>query len=135
MSLALRRPLRIWWLALRLAGSLWWDARPWTYPGGWTPERRAQRARRLARWLAQQFLQLGSAFIKLGQLLSARPDVLPAELVEELAVLQDRVPSFPFAVVQDLLQRELEERCAEIIDLEEEPLDRKSTRLNSSHRT
>jgi predicted unusual protein kinase regulating ubiquinone biosynthesis (AarF/ABC1/UbiB family) len=121
-ALRLWRPLRIWWLALGLALGLWWNAQAWSYPGGVTPERRARRSRRLARWLTQQFLQLGSAFIKLGQLLSARPDVLPAELVEELAQLQDRVPAFPFAVVQDLLERELGERCAEIIDLESEPL-------------
>ncbi len=118
----IRRPLRIWWLALRLAVGLWWNGQAWTYPGGVTPERRALRARRLARWLTGQFLQLGSAFIKLGQLLSARPDVLPAELVEELAQLQDRVPAFPFPVVQDLLEQELGERCAEIVDLESEPL-------------
>jgi predicted unusual protein kinase regulating ubiquinone biosynthesis (AarF/ABC1/UbiB family) len=118
----IRRPLRIWWLAVRLALVLWWDGQRWTYPGGFTPQRRARRASRVARWLTHQFLELGSAFIKLGQLLSARPDVLPAELVEELAQLQDRVPAFPFAMVQDLLQQELGERCAEIIDLQEEPL-------------
>ena len=121
-ALRLWRPLRIWWFALRLALGLWWNGQSWSYPGGVTTERRAQRSRRLARWLTQQFLQLGSAFIKLGQLLSARPDVLPAEFVEELAHLQDRVPAFPFAVVQDLLEQELGERCAEIIDLESEPL-------------
>ena len=116
------RPLRIWWLALGLALGLWWDGLAWTYPGGVTPERRARRSRRRARWLTEQFLQLGSAFIKLGQLLSARPDVLPAELVEELAQLQDRVPAFSFDVVQALLEQELGERCAEIIDLEPVPL-------------
>ena len=116
------RPLRIWWLALGLALGLWWDGQPWSYPGGVTPERRARRARSRARWLTEQFLQLGSAFIKLGQLLSARPDVLPAELVEELAQLQDRVPAFSFEVVQALLEQELGERCAEIIDLEPVPL-------------
>lgn len=116
------RPLRIWWLAFGLALGLWWDGQPWSYPGGVTPERRARRARSRARWLTEQFLQLGSAFIKLGQLLSARPDVLPAELVEELAQLQDRVPAFSFEVVQALLEQELGERCAEIIDLEPVPL-------------
>ncbi|MEI7953335.1 MAG: AarF/ABC1/UbiB kinase family protein, partial [Synechococcaceae cyanobacterium ELA182] len=60
--------------------------------------------------------------IKLGQLLSARPDVLPADVVEELAHLQDQVPAFPFAVVQATLEAELGDRCAEIIDLEELPL-------------
>nr|WP_228009124.1 AarF/ABC1/UbiB kinase family protein [Cyanobium sp. LEGE 06113] len=114
--------MRIWWLALRLSAGLWWDGKGWTYPGGPTPERRSRRARRRARWLTREFLALGSAFIKLGQLLSARPDVLPPELVEELASLQDQVPAFPFAVVQALLEEELGERCAEIIDLEELPL-------------
>ena len=116
------RPLRIWYLVVQLLAGLWWDGRSWTYPGGRTPERQAARQRRRARWLTAQFLQLGSAFIKLGQLLSARPDVLPAEVVEELAHLQDRVPAFPFAVVETLLERELGERRAEIIDLEVDPL-------------
>jgi predicted unusual protein kinase regulating ubiquinone biosynthesis (AarF/ABC1/UbiB family) len=118
----LTRPLRIWWLASRLLAGLWWDGQRWTYRGGPTPERRAERQRRRARWLVGEFLALGSAFIKLGQLLSARPDVLPADVVEEFARLQDRVPSFPFSVVEELLSQELGERCAEIIDLEVEPL-------------
>jgi predicted unusual protein kinase regulating ubiquinone biosynthesis (AarF/ABC1/UbiB family) len=118
----IRRPLRIWWVALRLLAGIWWEGQRWTYPGGWTEERQRLRARRRAHWLAARFLELGSAFIKLGQLLSARPDVLPAELVEELAHLQDKVPSFPFTVVQERLEQELGERCAEIIDIEEEPL-------------
>ena len=98
------RPLRIWWLVLRLLTSLWWNSRSWTYPGGMTPLRQAERQRQLAHWLTNQFLHLGSAFIKVGQLLSARPDVLPAEVVEELASLQDRVPAFPFAVVESILE-------------------------------
>ena len=118
----LTRPLRIWGLASRLLVGLWWDGQRWTYRGGPTPQRRAERQRRRARWLAGEFLALGSAFIKLGQLLSARPDVLPADVVEEFARLQDRVPSFPFPVVEELLSQELGERCAEIIDLEVEPL-------------
>ncbi|MFM7087763.1 MAG: ABC1 kinase family protein [Cyanobium sp.] len=118
----IHRPLQIWWLALRLLAVLWWDCQDWTYRGGVSPERRATRQRRLARWLTDEFLTLGSAFIKLGQLLSARPDVLPADVVKEFARLQDRVPSFPFAVVEELLSQELAERCNEIIDLEVEPL-------------
>ncbi|MFN9643684.1 MAG: AarF/UbiB family protein, partial [Cyanobacteriota bacterium] len=116
------RPLSIWWLVLRLLLSLWWNGRRWTYPGGLTAERQAQRQRQLASWLTEQFLGLGSAFIKVGQLLSARPDVLPAEVVEELARLQDRVPSFPFPVVESILEQELGQRRLEIIDLEVDPL-------------
>ena len=113
---------RIWRLAIELMLGLWWDSRRWSYPGGFTAERQAARQRRRARWLTGRFLELGSAFIKVGQLLSARPDVLPAAVVEELAHLQDRVPAFPFAVVQERLEQELGERCSEIIDLEERPL-------------
>ena len=122
LPLLVLRPLRIWWVALALMVGLWWDGQAWTYPGGVTLERQNQRRRSLARWLTREFLALGSAFIKLGQLLSARPDVLPAELVEELAHLQDRVPAFAFDVVQALLEQELGDRCAEIIDLEPTPL-------------
>jgi len=121
-DLAVLRPLRIWWVAAALVGGLWWDGQAWTYPGGVTSERQARRRSRRARWITRQFLALGSAFIKLGQLLSARPDVLPAELVEELARLQDQVPAFGFDVVQGLLEQELGDRCAEIVDLEEIPL-------------
>ena len=118
----LGRSLRIWRAVLQLLLGLWWDAASWTYPGGVSDERRAARQRRRARWLTAELLQLGSAFIKLGQLLSARPDVLPAGYVEELAHLQDQVPSFPFSTAQALLEQELGERCAEIVDLEVLPL-------------
>jgi len=116
------RVLRIWSAVLQLLLWLWLDARDWSYPGGATAERRAARQRRRARWLTAELLTLGSAFIKLGQLLSARPDVLPASWVEELSRLQDSVPAFSFQTAQALLEQELGERCAEIIDLDPEPL-------------
>ncbi|MCP9839176.1 AarF/ABC1/UbiB kinase family protein [Synechococcus sp. J7-Johnson] len=119
---ALARSLRIWSAVLSLVAGLWWDGKDWTYPGGVSEQRRQVRQQRRARWLTNELISLGSAFIKLGQLLSARPDVLPAGYVEELAHLQDRVPAFPFVTVQALLEQELGERCAEIIDLEEQPL-------------
>ena len=116
------RGLQIWRVVLTLICLLWWDGRRWTYPGGFSPERGEARQRRRARWLTAEFLQLGSAFIKLGQLLSARPDVLPAGWVSELAALQDKVPAFSFSRAQALLEQELGERCAEIIDLDEQPI-------------
>ena len=116
------RVLRIWSAVLQLLFWLWLDGKAWSYRGGATAERRAARQRRRARWLTAELLELGSAFIKLGQLLSARPDVLPASWVDELARLQDSVPAFSFSTAQALLEQELGERCAEIIDLEEVPL-------------
>ena len=118
----LLRALRIWRSVLTLLLLLWWDAQSWTYPGGANAELREQRQRQRAHWLTAELLRLGSAFIKLGQLLSARPDILPAGWVAELAALQDSVPAFGFAEVQTVLEQELGQRCAEVIDLDPEPL-------------
>ena len=119
---ALARSLRIWSVVVQLLARLWWDGRPWTYPGGPTPERQERRQGRLAAWLVAELLGLGSAFIKLGQLLSARPDLLPAAWVEQLSQLQDRVPAFPFPQAEELLETELGLRCREIIEIEPVPL-------------
>ena len=116
------RALRIWRTILGLVVLLWWDGCSWSYLKGCTEARRASRQRQRAHWLTIELLTLGSAFIKIGQLLSARPDVLPAEWVNELSSLQDRVPSFPFWQVQNLLKQELGNRCAEIDSLDEQPL-------------
>jgi len=51
--------------------------------------------------------ELGPTFVKLGQLLSTRPDVIPKSYVLEFAKLQDMVPSFPFAGVREQLRHEL----------------------------
>ena len=116
------RVLRIWSAVFQLLLWLWLDARNWSYPGGVSEARRAARQRRRARWLTAELLELGSAFIKLGQLLSARPDVLPSSWVDELSRLQDSVPAFSFETAQALLEQELGDRCAEIIDLDPDPL-------------
>jgi predicted unusual protein kinase regulating ubiquinone biosynthesis (AarF/ABC1/UbiB family) len=116
------RALVIWRGVLTLLLLLWWDGQAWTYRGGATPERRAERQKKRAQWLTHQLLELGSAFIKLGQLLSSRPDILPAGWVSELASLQDNVPAFGFDRVQTVLEEELGQRCAEVIDLDPQPL-------------
>lgn len=51
--------------------------------------------------------ELGPTFVKLGQILSTRPDLLPRDYIEELEKLQDTVPPFPFPQVEELLEREL----------------------------
>nr|WP_244995510.1 AarF/ABC1/UbiB kinase family protein [Halomicroarcula pellucida] len=63
---------------------------------------------RRARKLKQTFVDLGPAFIKLGQMLSTRPDALPAEYIEVLSELQDKVPPDPWADIEPLLERELD---------------------------
>lgn len=51
--------------------------------------------------------ELGPTFIKLGQLLSTRPDIVPVAFVHEFEKLQDNVPSFSFEEVKEQVEREL----------------------------
>jgi ubiquinone biosynthesis protein len=51
--------------------------------------------------------ELGPTFIKLGQLLSTRSDIIPAAFIEELSLLQDSVPSIPFEEITRQIEREL----------------------------
>jgi ubiquinone biosynthesis protein len=51
--------------------------------------------------------ELGPAFVKLGQMLSTRPDLLPAEWVNAFARLQDRVPPFPAAQARAVVREQL----------------------------
>ncbi|NLX19227.1 MAG: AarF/ABC1/UbiB kinase family protein, partial [Desulfobulbus sp.] len=53
------------------------------------------------------FEELGPTFIKLGQLLSTRPDLIPADFLGELAKLQDDIPPFSEEEVRDILREEL----------------------------
>lgn len=53
------------------------------------------------------FEELGTAFIKVGQLLSTRPDLLPPEYIAELSKLQDATPPAPYAQVAVVLEAEL----------------------------
>lgn len=60
-----------------------------------------------ARRLLLALQELGPTFIKLGQVISTRADLLPPEYIEELRKLQDAVPSFPFEQAQQMVEREL----------------------------
>ncbi|WP_049898832.1 ABC1 kinase family protein [Halococcus agarilyticus] len=68
-----------------------------------TGEMRRERAR----VLLDSLLTLGPTFIKLGQLLSTRPDVLPPEYVAEFSKLQDEVPPAEWAEAEPVIEEEL----------------------------
>jgi ubiquinone biosynthesis protein len=51
--------------------------------------------------------ELGPTFVKLGQIVSTRPDLVPVEFIQELSKLQDHVPPFPFAEVKQVIESEL----------------------------
>mgnify|MGYP006275486367 CR=1 FL=1 len=77
-----------------------------------TSEQRRDRARQLL----DSLLTLGPTFIKFGQILSTRPDVLPPEYIEVLTELQDKVPPAPWPEARAVIEEDLgpvEERFAE----------------------
>lgn len=60
-----------------------------------------------ARDLYETAIHLRASFLKLGQFVSARPDLLPPAYVEELSKLQDRVPPAPAGVILDTIERDV----------------------------
>ncbi len=67
--------------------------------------------------------ELGPTFIKLGQILSTRPDIVPAEILEELQQLQDHIPAVPTDEIKGQIHRELGYPTEELFkEFEQTPL-------------
>jgi predicted unusual protein kinase regulating ubiquinone biosynthesis (AarF/ABC1/UbiB family) len=81
-------------------------------------EGKEARVERQAKWLSGSLLRLGPTFIKIGQTLGTRADLLPLAYIKELATLQDQVPAFPnaeaYARIEDELGRRVGDAYAEI---------------------
>ena len=78
---------------------IWWD-RFWQNNTSLTRSRRAE-------WLVRNMLDLGPTFIKIGQSLSTRVDLLPPEYISNLSQLQDKVPAFSGKEARDIIELEL----------------------------
>ncbi len=76
----------------------------WGARFGLVPRHVRQEA--LARELRMAFERLGPAFIKLGQLISVRPDLFSPEIVFEMEKLQDSVPPLPSSAIRQVLREE-----------------------------
>ena len=75
------------------------------------------RARARAKEAADLIASLGPAFIKAGQALSTRPDIVPPLLLEELAQLQDQLPGFDSALAMACIEDDL---CAPVLEIYEQ---------------
>ncbi len=93
----------------------------------------SNRARQRAKEFASLLFQLGPAFIKGGQALSTRPDIVPGILLEELSQLQDQLPGFDSDLAMACIEEDLEKPIFEIFEnLEKQPISAAS--LGQVHR-
>jgi len=67
----------------------------------------SEQFRKNARKVLDTFISLGPVYIKLGQWLSSRADILPQPYLEELAKLQDSVPPAPFDQIKPIIEKDL----------------------------
>jgi len=76
----------------------------WLFPGFWFRDRSGERGQRLREALEE----LGPVFVKFGQALSTRPDLIPSDIATELTRLQDDVPPFPGELAKKVVEKSLE---------------------------
>ncbi len=118
---ALKRNFIIWRSLFFLLFQLWIDSLLFKFfIRNNIKKEKIQRIR--ARWFTDELIKLGSAFIKIGQLLSARPDLIPKTWIEELTTLQDSVPQFSFEIVEGIISSELKEKFLEVKQIDPLPI-------------
>jgi ubiquinone biosynthesis protein len=76
--------------------------------------RKAEAGARPGQRLAAALGEMGPSFIKLGQILATRADLLGEEIAEDLALLQDRLPPFPAPEARALIEAEFERPLASL---------------------
>lgn len=90
-------------------------------------ERGREHKRPTAEALAEKFRlfleDLGPTFIKIGQLLSVRPDLIPAEIIFELEKLQDTCPPLDFSIIKREIEYDLKKKIEDVFSyIDPEPL-------------
>lgn len=117
-----------WAPLVRLAALAWHVSGAVLRLGSRLAARRILRGREtrehiLGRTLAEMFQALGPSYVKLGQLLSTRRDLLSDDAIRPLARLQDRLPPGPFRVVAGLFRDELGVEVGDVFaDLDPAPV-------------
>lgn len=113
---------------------IWWDIMGTRVPllADYVRQTRSIRFRQWARRFRALAVGMGGVMIKLGQFLSARVDVLPPEITEELQGLQDEVPSETPDHMIAILEAELSDWRSRFTCFEEQPLAAAS--LGQAHR-
>ncbi|HEY9706402.1 MAG TPA: AarF/UbiB family protein, partial [Allocoleopsis sp.] len=116
-----QRPLQVGWRLLNiffpllgLMLGLWWDKQQGNL---------MKNQRKRAIQVREMITKLGPAFIKVGQAVSTRPDLIPPIYLEELTKLQDQLPPFPNEIAYQFIEEELGDRPEEIYaEISDEPV-------------
>jgi predicted unusual protein kinase regulating ubiquinone biosynthesis (AarF/ABC1/UbiB family) len=107
----------LWFGAKMIAGFIWWELILAKFVG---QERvaagRMDRFIQLARSFRALAIDLGGVWIKLGQFLSSRVDLIPPQIIVELQGLQDDVPAEPASVMLPVIARELQWHIDEVFE-------------------
>lgn len=82
----------------------------WLNPYYWTRNRKLTRGERIRRALEE----LGPIFVKAGQIVSTRRDLLPSDIASELSQLQDRVTPFKGTIAKKIIEKSLERPLGEL---------------------
>lgn len=91
----------------------------WLFPAQYLPRPKRSSAERLREGL----IKLGPIYVKMGQALSTRRDLLPDDYADELAKLQDRVPPFESAVAVQLIEQALDSSIGKLFSsFNQEPI-------------
>lgn len=102
---ALWRTLVIIWQFSGLLLGLKWD--------DWTHRPESEKLKRAVQ-LREILTHLGPTYIKVGQALSTRPDLVRKDFLEELTKLQDQLPPFPTPIARRIIERELDRSISEV---------------------
>jgi ubiquinone biosynthesis protein len=108
----------------QIAGLVWKHGRtvrssaggPAGVPAAANPQSQANGSAVTGRQLADELEAMGPAYVKLGQVLASRPDLLPADYTAALARLQDDVKPFPFEEVRRIVEEELGARLSKAFE-------------------
>ena len=95
----LARKIDIFRAAAKFMLFLWWDSI--------FPQDSLEHKKNRATWFVNTLIDLGATFIKIGQTLSTRADLLPLEYIEALGTLQDQVPAFSSQEAINMIESEL----------------------------
>ncbi len=99
------RTVKVFFKILPLVLRLKKDRKDWVRKEGKNVDE--EKYRKNAQKVLNAFISLGPVYIKLGQWLSSRADMLPQPYLEELSKLQDDVPAVPFDKVKPIIERDL----------------------------